>query len=151
MTRARTRRMRARVVGAGWLAVIGLSVLVGGHRAGLGAVVGMGADTNMSQLRGMVSHHEREIAELRANRKLTAVYRKAAMESRDDRDQLAAGLLAHRGRNPRRVGGGGGRRRHQAGVVVPLPVIQRQLWTNSGSRNSGDALMQNATICAIGR
>ncbi len=43
-----------------------------------------------------VSHHEREIAELRADRELAVEYLKAAMESLDDPDDRAAGLLALR-------------------------------------------------------
>lgn len=45
---------------------------------------------------GAVSHHEREVAELRADRELAAAYLKAAMESLDDPDDRAAGLLALR-------------------------------------------------------
>lgn len=43
-----------------------------------------------------VSHHDREIAELRADRELAVEYLKAAMESLDDPDDRAAGLLALR-------------------------------------------------------
>lgn len=43
-----------------------------------------------------VSHHEREVAELRADRDLAVEYLKAAMESLDDPDNRAAGLLALR-------------------------------------------------------
>ncbi len=43
-----------------------------------------------------VSHHEREVAELRADRELAVQYLKAAMESLDDPDDRAAGLLALR-------------------------------------------------------
>lgn len=43
-----------------------------------------------------VSHHEREVAELRADPELAAEYLKAAMESLDDPDDRAAGLLALR-------------------------------------------------------
>ena len=50
----------------------------------------------MSQLKGVVSHHEREISELRADRELAFAYLKAAMESLDDPDERAAGLLALR-------------------------------------------------------
>ena len=45
---------------------------------------------------GAVSHHEREIAELRADRDLAVEYLKAAMESLDNPDDRAAGLLALR-------------------------------------------------------
>lgn len=43
-----------------------------------------------------VSHHEREVAELRADRELAVEYMKAAMESLDNPDDRAAGLLALR-------------------------------------------------------
>ena len=49
-----------------------------------------------SQLTGVVSHHEREIAELRADRELAVEYLKVAMASLDDPDDRAAGLLALR-------------------------------------------------------
>ena len=50
----------------------------------------------MSKLQGVVSHHEREVAELRADRALAVEYLKAAMESLDDPEVRAAGLLALR-------------------------------------------------------
>ena len=50
----------------------------------------------MSKLKGVLSHHEAEIAELRADRELAVEYLKAAMESIDDPDNRAAGLLALR-------------------------------------------------------
>ena len=43
-----------------------------------------------------VSHHEREIDELRADHELAVEYLKAAMESLDNPDDRAAGLLALR-------------------------------------------------------
>lgn len=43
-----------------------------------------------------VSHHAQEIAELRADHELAVEYLKAAMESLDDPDDRAAGLLALR-------------------------------------------------------
>lgn len=45
---------------------------------------------------GAVSHEAREVEELRGNRKLAVEYLKAAMESLDDPDNRAAGLLALR-------------------------------------------------------
>lgn len=50
----------------------------------------------MSKLKGTVSHHEAEVAELRADRELAVAYLKAAMESLDDPGNRAAGLLALR-------------------------------------------------------
>ena len=43
-----------------------------------------------------ISHHEAEIAELRSDRELAVEYLKAAMESLEDPDDRAAGLLALR-------------------------------------------------------
>jgi probable addiction module antidote protein len=56
----------------------------------------METETRMSRPIGVVSHHERELAELRADRELAVEYLKAAMESLDDPDDRAAGLLALR-------------------------------------------------------
>ena len=50
----------------------------------------------MSKLKGAASHHEAEVAELRADRELAVEYLKAAMESLDNPDDRAAGLLALR-------------------------------------------------------
>jgi len=50
----------------------------------------------MSKLKASVSHHEAEVAELRADRQLATQYLKAAMESLDDPNDRAAGLLALR-------------------------------------------------------
>ncbi len=50
----------------------------------------------MSKLKGAVSHHDAEVAELRADRELAVEYLKAAMESLDNPDDRAAGLLALR-------------------------------------------------------
>lgn len=50
----------------------------------------------MSNLKGVVSHHDQELAELRADRELALEYLKAAMESLDNPDDRAAGLLALR-------------------------------------------------------
>jgi probable addiction module antidote protein len=48
------------------------------------------------KLKAAASHHEREIEELRADRELAVEYLKAAMESLDNPDERAAGLLALR-------------------------------------------------------
>lgn len=50
----------------------------------------------MSRIKGAVSHPESELAELRADRELAVEYLKAAMESLDNPDDRAAGLLALR-------------------------------------------------------
>lgn len=50
----------------------------------------------MNRLKGASSHHDREVAELAADRELAAEYLKAAMESLDNPDERAAGLLALR-------------------------------------------------------
>jgi probable addiction module antidote protein len=56
----------------------------------------METEANMSKLKGVVSHHDRELAELRSDRELAVEYLKAAMESLDNPDDRAAGLLALR-------------------------------------------------------
>lgn len=48
------------------------------------------------KIKAAVSHHHREVAELRADRELAVEYLKAAMESLDNPDDRAAGLLALR-------------------------------------------------------
>ena len=50
----------------------------------------------MSRLKGVVSHHDAEVAELRADRDLAVEYLRAAVELLDDPDDRAAGLLALR-------------------------------------------------------
>jgi probable addiction module antidote protein len=56
----------------------------------------MEAETIMRQPKGVLSHHESEVAELRVDRDLAVEYLKAAMESLDDPENRAAGLLALR-------------------------------------------------------
>ena len=48
------------------------------------------------KITGAVSHHEREVTELRADRELAVEYLKVAMASLDDLEDRAAGLLALR-------------------------------------------------------
>jgi probable addiction module antidote protein len=48
------------------------------------------------KINAAVSHHDSEVAELRADRELAVEYMKAAMESLDNPDDRAAGLLALR-------------------------------------------------------
>ena len=48
------------------------------------------------KLKAAVSHHDREVAELREDRELAVEYLKAAMESIDNPEDRAAGLLALR-------------------------------------------------------
>lgn len=50
----------------------------------------------MSKITGALSHHEAELAELRTDRELAVAYLKATMESLDNPDDRAAGLLALR-------------------------------------------------------
>ena len=47
-------------------------------------------------MNGIVSHHEAEIAELRADPELAAAYLRAALESLDDPEELLGALLALR-------------------------------------------------------
>jgi probable addiction module antidote protein len=56
----------------------------------------MEGKTAMKKLVGVVSHDEREIEELRADRELAVAYLKVAMESLDDPHDRATGLLAIR-------------------------------------------------------
>lgn len=50
----------------------------------------------MTQLNRVVSYHDNEVARLRADRELAVEYLKVAMESLDDPENRAAGLLALR-------------------------------------------------------
>ena len=50
----------------------------------------------MKTLKGVVLHHEREVAELREDRALAVEYLKAAMTSLDDPEDRGGGLLALR-------------------------------------------------------
>ena len=50
----------------------------------------------MTKAKGAVSHHEREVAELRADRELAVEYLKAAMAELDNPDDRGACLLALR-------------------------------------------------------
>lgn len=50
----------------------------------------------MSRRQGAISHHEAEVAELQADRELAVEYLKAAMESLDNPNDRAAGLVALR-------------------------------------------------------
>ncbi len=50
----------------------------------------------MTQYKAAISHHFREIEELRADHDLATAYLKEAMESLQDPDQRAGGLLALR-------------------------------------------------------
>jgi probable addiction module antidote protein len=52
--------------------------------------------SEMSTLSGVVSHHEAEIAELRADPELAAAYLKAALESLDVSGDIPGALLALR-------------------------------------------------------
>lgn len=56
----------------------------------------MEMETIMSKISGAVSHHDTELAELRADKELAVAYLKAATESLDNPDDRAAGLLALR-------------------------------------------------------
>lgn len=47
-------------------------------------------------LKGVVSHHDREVAELAADHELAVAYMKAALEALDDPDDRAGGMLALR-------------------------------------------------------
>jgi probable addiction module antidote protein len=59
-------------------------------------MVAMEAEAIVGKLKGVVSHHEREVAELGSDRELAVEYLKVAMESLDNLEDRAAGLLALR-------------------------------------------------------
>ncbi|MGD0939824.1 MAG: addiction module antidote protein [Terracidiphilus sp.] len=50
----------------------------------------------MSKLVGVVSHHEREVEELRADKGFAIAYLQAAMEALDNPEERAGGLIALR-------------------------------------------------------
>lgn len=54
------------------------------------------SDSNMNNINAAVSHHEREITELRSDPALAAEYLKAAAELLDKPDDRPAALLALR-------------------------------------------------------
>jgi probable addiction module antidote protein len=56
----------------------------------------METEAAVKKLKGVVSHHEREVAELRGDRELAVEYLKAAMTSLDNPEDRGAGLLALR-------------------------------------------------------
>ncbi len=56
----------------------------------------MEAQAVMTRLKGVISHNDREVAELRSDRDLAVAYLKAAMMSLDDPEDRGAGLLALR-------------------------------------------------------
>jgi probable addiction module antidote protein len=59
-------------------------------------MAGLETEAGMSKFKGAVSHHDAEVAELRADHGLAVEYLRAAMESLDNPDDRAAGLLALR-------------------------------------------------------
>ena len=68
-----------------------------GYQNRQGVLGRLETEAKMSKkVKAAVSHHEREVAELRADRGLAVEYMKAAMESLDNPDDRAAGLLALR-------------------------------------------------------
>lgn len=68
----------------------------------------------MSKLLGAVSHHAAEVAELASDRALAVAYLKAAMQSLDDPQERAGGLLALR--TVAEAYGGLGVVAHEAGI-----------------------------------
>jgi probable addiction module antidote protein len=60
------------------------------------ALGGVERQVAMAKLNGAVSHHEKEVAELRADRELAVEYLKAAMEALDGPEGRGGGLLALR-------------------------------------------------------
>ena len=66
------------------------------HQGGNGLLARLETEAGMKKKRAAASHHTAEIKELRADRELAVEYLKAAMESLEDPDDRAAGLLALR-------------------------------------------------------
>jgi probable addiction module antidote protein len=56
----------------------------------------MEAEATMKKLVGVVSHHEREVEELREDREFAVEYLKVAMEALDNPEERGGGLLALR-------------------------------------------------------
>jgi probable addiction module antidote protein len=56
----------------------------------------MEAEAAMKKLVGVVSHHEREVEELRMDREFAVEYLKVAMEALDNPEERGGGLLALR-------------------------------------------------------
>jgi probable addiction module antidote protein len=56
----------------------------------------MEAEATMKKLVGVVSHHEREVEELRMDREFAVEYLKVAMEALDNPEERGGGLLALR-------------------------------------------------------
>jgi putative addiction module killer protein/probable addiction module antidote protein len=71
-------------------------LLLTGGQAGQGIVGGVEAEATMKKFKASRSHHAAEIAELAVNRELAMEYLKAALQSLEDPDDRAAGLLALR-------------------------------------------------------
>jgi probable addiction module antidote protein len=67
-----------------------------GWRVEAEAMMAKQSRRTVADLKGVVSHHAREVAELGADRELAVEYLKVAMESLDDPNDRAAGLLALR-------------------------------------------------------
>ena len=82
-----------------------------------------------------VSHHAVEIDELRADRKLAVEYLKAAMESLDDPDDRAGGLIALRTvARPMRRLATVARKRESAGGALSLTLT---FWESHSQDSSG--------------
>lgn len=74
----------------------------------------MESETIMKKLKGLVSHHEREIEELKNDRELAITYLKVALESIDDPENRSGALLALR--NVAEAYGGLGFVANEAGI-----------------------------------
>ena len=96
-----------------------------------------------------VSHHAIEVDELRADRELAVEYLKAAMESLDDPDDRAAGLLALRSRGLRRAGCGGARRGHQPRGALSVAFSIGQ--SNAQDSPRGSRYCRDATVRRSGK
>ena len=99
------------------------------------------SEANVSKIKGAVSHHESELAELKVDRELAVEYLKATMESLDNPDDRAAGFagLTHGGRSLRRSGGGGRRSGYQSGALMNQHLTNLQ-------KNMSNATLDAANV-----
>jgi DNA-binding phage protein len=85
----------------------------------------METEAIMSKVKAAVSHHEAEVAELRADRNWRSNM-KAAMESLDDRKTVLRPAVSYRRRGLWWPGRSGGGSRHQPRIALQYAVSHRQ-------------------------
>lgn len=85
----------------------------------------METEASLKKLVGVVSHHEREVEELRQDREFAVEYLKAAMEALDNPEERGGGLLALRAL-AEAYGGWARWRRQQASAASRSIALYRQ-------------------------